>query len=254
MTLKNKTAIVTGASSGIGVAIAKKLASEGCALVLVARKEEALIQSAKQIKQKFKVRVKCYVCDMTHGEEILNLTKKIKKDFSSVNILINNAGGSHITEPTDVLDTAFDKDIALNLRGTHLCCRLLSEIIQKGGAIVNVSSLNGQTIISSSHGKNMIKIGYAAAKAGVIQLTKAYAWELAERGIRVNAVAPGAIYPTGMTGDWDKEKQLKIKREVPLKRLGKPEDAANAVYFLVSDLSSFITGHTLDVNGGRYMN
>lgn len=251
--MKNKVAVITGASSGMGLAIAQKLAIEGCMLALIARNEKKLVKAATQIKKKYKIRIETYACDVTQGEQVRNTVTKIQRDFKEIDILVNSAGGSHTTESKDLYDAAFDADMNLNLRGTHLCCRLFSTIIKKGGAIVNISSMNGQVILYPPHGKNALKMGYIAAKAGVIQLTKAYAVELADMGIRVNAVSPGPIYPTGMTQIWDKKKQKAVTEKIPLQRLGKPEDVANAVYFLASDLSSFITGHTLDVNGGRYM-
>lgn len=238
----------------MGLAIAQKFAVEGCILALIARNEKELVRSAAQMKKKYKTRVETYVCDVTQGKQVQNTVAKIQRDFKKINILVNSAGGSHTTESKDLYDAAFDTDINLNLRGTHLCCRMFSTIMKKGGAIVNISSMNGQVILYPPYGKNALKMGYAAAKAGVIQLTRAYAVELADRGIRVNTVSPGSIYPTGMTQAWDKKKQKTVTAQIPLQRLGKPEDVANAVHFLVSDLSSFITGHTLDVNGGRYMN
>ncbi len=246
---KNKVAVITGASSGIGFATAKKLAEEGYSLALVSRTLSKASLAA--LTKKFRVRVKWYACDVTQGEQILRTAREIVKDVSRIDVLVNAAGGSTVTAPTDTFDEAFDKDIAVNLRGTHLCCKLFSPYMKKGGAIINVSSQNGRFIVFPSAG---VKMGYAAAKAAVIQLTKAYAIELADRGIRVNAVAPGPIFPTGMTKDWDKAKQGRVVDKTPLKRLGTPEDIANAVWFLASDLSSYVTGHTLDVNGGSFMN
>lgn len=251
-TLKNKVAIVTGASSGIGYAIAQTLASEGCALALIARSEKKLRQAASRISRKHRVRVERYVCDVTKGEDIQAIGKQVRRDFSKADILVNNAGGSHETALGDRFDEAFNKDIALNLRGVHLCCRLLSPLLKNGGAIVNISSINGQTVISTTSAHTSIKMGYATAKAGVIQLTRLYAVQLAPRNIRVNAVAPGGIYPTGMTEDWTKEKQKRVASEALLRRLGTVQDIADAVHFLVSDKSSYITGHTLNVNGGRF--
>ncbi len=248
-----KVAVITGASSGVGLAITRMLASKGYSLALIARNEKELDKIAADINKSFQINVQLYACDITQGKDLYDTVNKIKKDFVKVDILVNNAGGSNSTASDDVFDTAFNKDIELNLRGTHLCCKFISKIMKNGGAIVNMSSINGEVVLFPLYKENSLKIGYAAAKAGVIQLTKAYAITLARRRIRVNAVAPGAIYPTGMTGDWSKEKQKVVAQGIPLQRLGKPEDVAHAVYFLVSDSSTFITGHTLDVNGGRYM-
>ncbi len=250
-TLNGKVALVTGASSGIGLAIAEKLAAEGCDLVLIARNDLKLRDIVKVFVSKYKVRVWWYVSDITKGQDIKRLEKEVRKDVGSIDILVNNAGGSHATLPGDIFDKAFTLDLELNLLSTQLACRLLSPLIRNGGSIVNMGSLNGQGLTSPLPTKLPIKIGYAVAKAGVIQLSKLYASQLSERGIRVNVVAPGPIYPTGMTESWSKDRQNNVAKQIPLKRLGTPQDVANAVYFLVSDLSSFITGHTLNVNGGQ---
>ncbi len=252
-TLKGKLVLVTGASSGIGLAIAEKLASEGCGLVLTSRGERGLVKTATQLRKRWGVPVLSYSADVTQGEELLELVKKVKNDVGSIDFLVNNVGGGHVTSPNDWLDVAFMQDIELNLHSTHLCCRLLSPLLKNGGAIVNMSSLNGEIITSLVPGNHGAKMGYAVAKAGVIQLTQLYAVQLAERKIRVNVIAPGPVYPTKMTEDWSEERQLRVAQEIPLGRLGTTDDVANAVYFLVSDLSSYITGHTLDVNGGRGM-
>lgn len=251
LTLKDKLALVTGASSGIGLAIAGKLASEGCDLILVARGEPRLRQIAKILLSRYRVKVWWYVADITKAQDIKRLKKEVKKDVGGIDILVNNAGGSHPTLSDDEFDMAFTQDVELNLLSAHLSCRLLSPLIRSGGSIVNMSSLSGQGMITPIPTKHSIKMGYAVAKAGVIQLTKLYASQLSERGIRVNVVAPGSIYPTGMTESWDKGKQKDLVKQIPLKRLGRPQDVANAVYFLVSDLASFITGHTLNLNGGQ---
>ncbi len=251
--LKGKLAIVTGASSGIGLAIAEKLASEGCGLVLVARGGRELAKVAKQLNESWKVTVKCYQVDVTKGKELLELAKKIKNDLGSIDFLVNNAGGSHVTVPNDELDKAFMQDLELNLQSTHLCCRLLSPFIKNSGAIVNMSSLNGEAVTSLIPGNRGVKMGYAVAKAGIIQLTQLYAVQLADRKIRVNVIAPGPIYPTQMTRDWSEERQGQVAQGIPLGRLGSVDDVASAAFFLISDLSSYITGHTLDVNGGRGM-
>lgn len=253
-TLKDRTAIVTGANSGIGFAVAQKLASEGCAIIFIARRGNELSKAATRVKKQWNVPTAWYSVDVTEGKELQALQILIKKDFGFVDFLVNNAGGSHVTSLEDKFDDAFVQDLELNLRSTHLCCRLLSTSIKKGGAIVNISSLNGQVVTTTKQGKTSPRMGYAAAKAGVIQLTRLYAVQLAKQGIRVNAVAPGGIYPTGMTGDWNEQKQRAAAKETPLGRLGTTLDVANAVYFLASDLSSFITGHTLNVNGGKFMN
>ncbi len=249
----NKVAVITGASSGTGLAIANKLASQRYDLGMISRKKDDLVRLGNKISRKYKVRVKIYPCDVTLGEQLISVAAELKKDFKKIDALINNVGGSHTTNPDDLLDSAFNIDIDLNLGSTYLSCRLFSPLIKKGGAIVNISSLGGQTHFYPQLASSTAKFGYEAAKAGIIQLTKIYAVDLASRGIRVNSVAPGPIYPTRMTDNWDKKKQKLVRSQIPLKRIGKPEDVANGVYFLVSDLSSFITGHTLDINGGRYM-
>jgi NAD(P)-dependent dehydrogenase (short-subunit alcohol dehydrogenase family) len=250
---QKKVAVITGATSGMGLAIAHKLVAEGYALALVARDQKKLKETVSQLQGSETV-IKYFSCDVTQGKEVLQLSKDLQKEFGTIHVLINNAGGSHTTTADDVFDEAFDKDIALNLKSVHLCCRLLHPLVVDSGVIINLSSVNGRGLLSHLPGKKGIKIGYSVAKAGVLQLTKIYAVELSPRGIRVNAVAPGVVYPTGMTDDWDENKRQATIELTPLKRLGTPKDIANAVSFLISEAASYITGHTLDVNGGRYMN
>jgi NAD(P)-dependent dehydrogenase (short-subunit alcohol dehydrogenase family) len=144
--------------------------------------------------------------------------------------------------------TNFDKLIAVNMKSVYLTSMIFGHhLMNNGGSIVNVSSIRAKT------GTPSFSSSYAAAKAGVENLSKSFALELADKNIRVNAIAPGATFPTKMSINWSEEIKTEITNTVPLKRLGSPEDMANGVYFLVSDLSTYITGQTLNINGGAWM-
>jgi 3-oxoacyl-[acyl-carrier protein] reductase len=244
--LEGKTAVVTGASSGIGRQIALQLARDGANLALLARRQEKLDILSREIGE-LDVSVRAYPCDVSSLEQVQEAFETIVADFENIDCLVNNAGFS-TKAPIESLANAvaaFDNDYAVNTRGTFLCTLAAYPMMSRGGAIVNISSIRAQT------GTPSASIGYAAAKAGVINLTKSFAQHLAKHKIRVNCVAPGAIYPTGISEHWSLQEREEIAVSCLLRRLGTPQDIANAVCFLLSDLASFITGHVLDVNGGR---
>lgn len=245
---KNKVAIITGASSGIGKSIAVKLASEQCNLGLIARDKEKL-ETVKLELKKFGVKVKIYPSDVSRSNNVNKIAKQIASDFGEINFLVNSAGQSILERKAEFNEEKFDNLIDVNLKGVYLSTMLLAyPLMKNGGAIVNISSIRGRT------GTPSFSSGYAAAKGGVINLTKSFALEMADDNIRVNCVAPGATYPTELSKNWTTDVKKEIVSTIPQKRLGKPEDIANAVYFLLSDMSDYITGHTLDVNGGAWMN
>lgn len=245
--LKGKTAIVTGASRGIGKAIAVKLAELGANLVLNYRSDSKSVEDViKEIESKGSKAI-AVQGDVSIFSDAENIVKKAVEVFGSLDILINNAG---ITKDGLVLrmkEEDFDKVIDVNLKGAFNCIRHAAPVMvkQKGGKIVNISSVVGVT-------GNAGQINYSAAKAGIIGVTKSAARELASRGINVNAVAPGFIQTdmTEVLSDKVKESTL---NNIPLKRFGSAQDIANMVAFLVSPSADYITGQVINVDGGMVM-
>ncbi|MTK11731.1 MAG: 3-oxoacyl-[acyl-carrier-protein] reductase [Clostridiaceae bacterium] len=245
--LKGKTAIVTGASRGIGKAIAVKLAELGANLVLNYRSDSKSVEDViKEIESKGSKAI-AVQGDVSVFSDAENIVKKAVEVFGSLDILINNAG---ITKDGLVLrmkEEDFDKVIDVNLKGAFNCIRHAAPVMvkQKGGKIVNISSVVGVT-------GNAGQINYSAAKAGIIGVTKSAARELASRGINVNAVAPGFIQTdmTEVLSDKVKESTL---NSIPLKRFGSAQDIANMVAFLVSPSADYITGQVINVDGGMVM-
>jgi 3-oxoacyl-[acyl-carrier protein] reductase len=245
--LKGKTAIVTGASRGIGKAIAVKLAELGANLVLNYRSDSKSVEDViKEIENKGSKAI-AVQGDVSVFSDAENIIKKAVEVFGSLDILINNAG---ITKDGLVLrmkEEDFDKVIDVNLKGAFNCIRHVAPVMvkQKSGKIVNISSVVGVT-------GNAGQINYSAAKAGIIGMTKSAARELAARGINVNAVAPGFIQTdmTEVLSDKVKESTL---NSIPLKRFGSAEDVANMVAFLVSPSAEYITGQVINVDGGMVM-
>ncbi|GKU25705.1 3-oxoacyl-[acyl-carrier-protein] reductase [Clostridium folliculivorans] len=243
--LKGKTAVITGGSRGIGKAIAIKLAEMG-ANIVVNYRSSSIDEVLTEIKA-FGVNAIGVQCDISNSEDADKLIKTAFAEFGSVDILVNNAGITKDGLIMRMKDQDFDSVINTNLKGTFNTIRSASSIMmkQRSGKIVNLTSVVGIT-------GNAGQANYAASKAGVIGLTKSVARELASRGITCNAVAPGFI-ETDMTGALsDKVKEATLNT-IPLKKLGTTEDVANLVGFLASDLSNYITGQVINVDGGMVM-
>ena len=240
--LTGKKAIVTGASRGIGLAIATELAREGAdvAILSTSVKEDL----AAKLSAELGVQVKSYACDVANSETVQSVFKQIIADMGTVDILVNNAGITRDGLLMRMKDEDFDAVIATNLRSVFLCTRAVARTMMgnRSGHIVNVSSINA---LRGQAGQS----NYAAAKAGVIGLTRTNAMELAPRGITVNAVAPGFI-DTDMTAKLGAEIREKYASQIPLGRLGQPEDVAKLVVFLASDDAKYITGQIIGVDGG----
>jgi NAD(P)-dependent dehydrogenase (short-subunit alcohol dehydrogenase family) len=245
MRLKNKVAIVTGAGGGIGKAVAVALAKAGAAIVLVDIALDSLINVEDELKS-MSCRAMVTKTDITKSKEVKQMVTNALSKFGSVDILVNVAGGSAACYFHKSPDRYWKSVVHLNLNGTLICCHEVIEsmIDRGGGRIVNIGSAAG--IIGSSIGL----AAYTAAKAGVIGFTKALAKELAANGINVNCVSPGPI-ETPLQQELDAETRKKIVADTYLKRLGKPEDIANLVLYLVSDNGNFITGQNYAVCGGR---
>lgn len=240
------TAVVTGASRGIGKTIAETLAARGFQIYFtyVSKPESAqtVVDSIKAAGGK----ASAFKVDVTSAEEVSNFFQNEIKEKVSLDVLVNNAGITRDKLLLRMSDDDFDAVITTNLRGPFICTREAAKIMtkQRYGSIVNIASISG---LMGTPGQ----ANYSSAKAGLIGLTKATAKELAARNIRVNAVAPGYIV-TDMTNVLSDEVQAEYMRLIPLKRGGTPQDVANAVAFLASEQSSYITGQVLSVNGGMY--
>lgn len=253
--LKGKNVLVTGASSGIGQAIAIRLAAEGCNIAINYRKspdaaedtEEMAMQKACGDVENCGVKSLLVQGDVSKEEDIISMVNTVVERFGSLDILVNNAGIQ--TEcPSHEIETAdFDRVLAVNLRGAYLCARetinhLLSH--NRSGIIINISSVH--EIIPRP-----MYVSYSISKGGMENMTKTLALEYANRGIRVNAVAPGAtVTPINEAWTNDPEKKAIVESHIPMGRAGTSEEMAAAVAFLASDEAAYITGQTLFVDGG----
>lgn len=244
--LKNKSAIVTGGARGIGKATLMKLGSVGAKLVVADMNEENTNATVAELK-KLGYPAIPFLGNVSQEEDAVKLIEACQNEYGSVDILVNNEGITRDTLLMRMKKEQWDSVIAVNLTGTYLCTQAAIKYMmkQKSGSIINLSSIAGEN-------GNIGQTNYSASKAGVIGFTKACALELASRGIRCNAIAPGFI-ATEMTDAIPEKIKLGIQNSIPLKRAGQPEDIANAVAFLASDASSFITGHILSVNGGGFL-
>ena len=245
--LKDKVAIVTGGTRGIGRAIALKLADQGANIVINYRNSDKEAEELKSVLEGKGVKVLTVKCDISNFEDSKNLMDKCKEVFGKIDILVNNAGITKDTLIMRMKEEDFDNVIDVNLKGTFNCAKHASAIMlkQRFGKIINMTSVVG---IAGNAGQ----VNYAASKAGVIGLTKSLAKELGSRGITVNAVAPGFIN-TDMTASLSEKVKEEASKNIPLKRLGDPEDVANLVGFLASDAANYITGQVINVDGGMVM-
>jgi 3-oxoacyl-[acyl-carrier protein] reductase len=236
--MTNRTAFVTGASRGIGLACAKALAAEGARVILAARNTTKLRQICDGIINSSWVEL-----DLTSPESI----KQAFAQAGKVDILVNNAGITKDGLALRMKKDDWDAVLTTNLTGAFLATQhvLQGMLKERWGRIINISSVVGQA-------GNPGQANYVAAKAGLIGLTKSLAQEVGSRNITVNAVAPGYI-ETDMTASLSEHLKENMLAHVPLKRIGRPEDVAAAVRFLASDDAAYITGHVLSVNGGMYM-
>lgn len=234
--------IVTGASRGIGLAIARELASRGSDVVLISR--GGCPEQAEAIAKEFGVKTFTFACDVSNSDSVKDAFKQAIDALGGVDCLVNNAGITRDGLVLRMKDEDFDNVIATDLRSTFLCTRAVLRTMMgaRKGSIVNIASLNG---IRTQAGQ----ANYAAAKAGVIGMTKSNSMEFGSRGITVNAVAPGFI-DTDMTAAMSEETRAKYAAQIPLGRLGQPEDVAKAVAFLASDDAKYITGQVIGVDGG----
>lgn len=245
--LEGKTAVVTGASRGIGRAIALQLAEEGANVVVnYSGSEDKALQVVEEIKNigRNAIAVKANVSD---NESVQNLMSQALEAFGSIDVLINNAGITRDNLIMRMKEDEWDDVISTNLKGVFLCTKAVTRQMmkQRAGRIINISSIVGVM-------GNAGQANYVAAKAGVIGLTKTTARELASRNILVNAIAPGFI-ETEMTDALPEDIKAAMLAQIPLAQLGQPEHIAKAVVFLASEDSSYMTGQVLHIDGGMVM-
>ncbi|WP_298592392.1 3-oxoacyl-[acyl-carrier-protein] reductase [uncultured Mitsuokella sp.] len=247
MLLDGKAALVTGASRGIGRAVALRLAKEGAKVVVNYAGNEKAAEETKAAVEAAGSEAVCVRADVANADEVAALFDAAVKAFGTVDILVNNAGITRDGLLVRMKDEDFDAVLATNLRGVYLCTKAASKIMMKkrSGRIVNMTSVVGLM-------GNVGQTNYAAAKAGILGFSKSAAKELAARGITVNMVAPGFI-ETDMTAVLSDKVREQLVGAIPLGRMGEPEDVANAVLFLVSDAAAYITGQVVNVDGGMVM-
>lgn len=246
MKLDGKIALVTGATRGLGRAIAERLAADGATVVVTGRDASKAAEVAREIGAKG-ARALGFQLEVGDAASIEALLRAVEEQAGPVDILVNNAGITRDTLLLRMDDEAWDEVIRVNLTGAYRLAKgaLRGMIKKRWGRIINISSVVG--IIGNPGQTN-----YAASKAALIGFTKSLAREVASRGITVNAVAPGFI-ETDMTGALSPEQQERLAERIPLGRIGRPEEVASCVAFLASDEAGYITGHTLVVDGGLAM-
>lgn len=252
--LNNKVGIVTGSAQGMGYTIAETLAKEGAKIVITDINLPGVDQAVQQLKKEHP-NVLGLELDVTKQSQVKKVVQEVVKQWGTIDILVNNAGGALYTPHrlSEIEEKDWDLVINVNLKGTFFCCqKVIPVMVDRGsGSIINISAL-------AAHWRaSLAGVQYTAAKAGVEGLTRQLAYDWGSYGIRVNAVAPTVT----ITGErvkslWenkDESERERILSRIPLRRLSKPDEIASVVAFLASDESSYITGITIDVSGGRYL-
>ena len=247
MLLDGKVALVTGASRGIGRAIAVALAKAGASVAVNYAGNAAAAEETLKMIEDAGSKGMLVKADVADGTQVDAMVKSVAAEFGQIDILVNNAGITRDGLLMRMKDEDWDKVIDTNLKGVFYCTKAVSRLMMKKryGRIVNMSSVVGLT-------GNAGQTNYAAAKSGILGFSKSAARELATRGITVNMVAPGFI-ATDMTAVLPEEVKTKMEADIPLGRVGTPEDIAETVLFLVSDNASYITGQVINVDGGMVM-
>jgi 3-oxoacyl-[acyl-carrier protein] reductase len=246
MELKGKVALVTGAAQGIGKAVAFMLARHGADVIVADVNLEKAAETVREVEATGRAAMAVKV-DVTRLSDVEQMVESAIGRFGKIDILINNAGIARDKLVLRMTEEDWDAVLDVNLKGTFNCTKAVIKHMskQRSGKIVNIASVVGEM-------GNAGQANYSASKAGVIGLTKTIAREFAQRGINVNAIAPGYIQ-TPMTDVLPDKAKEQLKRMIPMERLGQPEDVAHAVLFFVSEASSYVTGQVLNVNGGIYM-
>lgn len=244
--LKERVAIVTGASRGIGRCIAEYLAGQGAKIVAVSRKQQDIAELVDSIRQQGGDAISV-AANVSSADDVSQMIDAAQQAFGQIDILVNNAGVTRDTLLARMKDDDWDAVLDINLKGAFLCTRAAAKVMskQRYGRIINITSVVGQM-------GNIGQANYCASKGGLMGLTRSNARELARRNVTVNAVAPGFI-ETDMTAELPEKVRNDMSAQIPLGRFGQPEDIAAAVAFLASEQAGYITGHELSVNGGMYM-
>lgn len=239
--LEGRSAVITGGAQGIGLATARVFAEHGARVVIGDRDADAARAAAKEVGGI------AVGCDVTSAEDVTALVRRCVDEHGALDVMVNNAGITRDATMRKMTGDDFDAVIAVHLRGTWNGTRAASLVMRerRRGAIVNLSSISGKVGMAG-------QTNYSAAKAGIVGMTKAAAKELAHLGVRVNAVQPGLIR-TAMTEAMREDVWEGKLREIPMGRAGEPDEVANVILFLASDLSSYLTGNVLEIAGGRFM-
>ena len=242
----SKTAIITGSGRGIGAAIAKRLAKDGFDIVINELSEQAGEQTAEECRS-LGVKASVYACDVSNYAQCAEMVKKVKEEFGTIDVLVNNAGITRDGLLLRMSEETYDDVIRINQKSVFNMTKLVGAVMlrQKGGSIVNLASVAGL------YG-NPGQMNYSASKGAVISMTKTAAKELGSRGIRVNAVAPGFI-STPMTDKLTDEQKNAILAQIAMKRYGTADEVANVVAFLCGEESSYVTGQIIEISGGLSM-
>lgn len=248
--LKGKTALVTGGTAGIGKAIASLFAEQGANVAIFGTNKERAEQTVleiEKIKADPEQKIRYFLLDVSKTKEVEESIDKLVADWGKIDILVNNAGITRDNLLMRMSEEDWDRVVEVNLKSVYNTCRALCRPMMKSraGSIINITSVIGLM-------GNAGQINYAASKAGMIGLTKSLAKELASRGIRANCIAPGYI-ETQMTDVLNPQVKEQILTKIPLSRIGQPRDIAQAALYLASDLSNYVTGQVLAVDGGMVM-
>lgn len=243
----DKVALITGGSGGIGKEISKRLAKDGYNLAINYNGSYDRAMEVKKICEEYNVRVFLYKCNISNYKEVEDMIKDIISDLGRIDVLINNSGITRDGLVLRMSESDFDDVINVNLKGSFNCIKHISKIMmkQRSGVIINISSVVGLT-------GNIGQVNYSASKAGILGITKSVARELVSLNVRCNAIAPGFI-ESEMTEKLPQKVRDEILNSIPMKKMGKPEDVANLVSFLVNDDSKYITGQVINVDGGMVM-
>lgn len=243
--ISGKVAIVTGAGRGIGFAIAERLATEGARITIVELNKKLLSESTSRLGSKG-ANVTGLECDVSNEQQVISCVDQVVGKFGRVDILVNNAGITGLTKPlTEVTEKEWDEVMNIDLKGVFLFSKaVITHMLRQGyGSILNIASIAGKE-------GNANLVPYSTAKGGVITFTKALAEEVVTKGIRVNCVAP-ALIDTELIKAWPAEQRQRLTNKIPMGRLGKPEEVASMVAYILSDEASFITGQCINIDGGR---
>lgn len=245
--LTGKIALVTGGSAGIGLSVAESLCQAGASVAIVGRRKDALEDAKRHIAKRYpNAEIFAVSADASKVEDIRKMVNQVIQRFGRIDILVNNAGTNVLNEAFDVTEAEWDRIMNVNVKGLFFCCQEVGKHMAKqgGGKVINMASQMGLVGLYK-------RAAYCTSKGGVVQLTKVLGIEWAPYNIQVNAIAPTFV-KTPLTRPMLENKEFyeEVIRRIPMGKLAQPEDVAGAVLYLASDLSNFVTGHTLPVDGG----